>query len=617
MEKITLCIFPLALLVLLFAGCKISKRGTFREDFFSLRDSKNLQIIAAFFIVLHHIVQRITNYGMKDIGPVGMLNDMGILFTGIFFFSSGYGLIVSMNSKENYLKGFLAKRLSAVLIPFYLANIVYFVAALFDGRLTNVKDIITSLLGYTLLNTNAWFIVEITIFYIAFYFIFRFVRKRSIALLLESLVAAAVIVLGIFLHHDATAIGGHWFRGEWWYNTTVLFILGLYFGEYGKKIFAAFKKIYVVLLPVMLGLVVLMYFVEYRVRFNYGYYNESFDHISVKSNALTCAAQTVYAAVFMLFILLLCMKIEFNNRVMKFLGAFSLELYLIHAIYIDMFIGKGMRYEFLILIVMGLGTVSAYILWLISKGIRKGIDFFWEKADGGETLEAEIKRRNTKRRLKLLIGLVLAAILVLIGLGVYSILDKYIFLPAEAGKEIETIEKANVGDHVFFGRYDPAKDSGGDRISWIVIGKEDGRAYLLAENILGNYPYDMGGCESYNDSELCEYLETKAPGRLFSQTEYDALVTNGNVEGKVFVPSFDELTSMEADNDTLLAKPTDAAIRRGASVAFSMNTGRWWLRDTGEDGYALSVSHFAEYEENRMNDKSCGIRPAIIVNFSK
>lgn len=50
---------------------------------------------------------------------------MGILFTSIFFFFSGYGLITSYLNKENYLDSFLIRRIPAVLFPFLITNIIY------------------------------------------------------------------------------------------------------------------------------------------------------------------------------------------------------------------------------------------------------------------------------------------------------------------------------------------------------------------------------------------------------------------------------------------------------------------------------------------------------------
>lgn len=49
----------------------------------------------------------------------------GILFVGIFFALSGYGLMYSVSNKENYLRGFLIKRLIVkLLLPAYVVFII-------------------------------------------------------------------------------------------------------------------------------------------------------------------------------------------------------------------------------------------------------------------------------------------------------------------------------------------------------------------------------------------------------------------------------------------------------------------------------------------------------------
>ncbi len=44
----------------------------------------------------------------------------GILFVGVFFALSGYGLMYSMQHKENYLKKFLWNRFPQILLPAYI-----------------------------------------------------------------------------------------------------------------------------------------------------------------------------------------------------------------------------------------------------------------------------------------------------------------------------------------------------------------------------------------------------------------------------------------------------------------------------------------------------------------
>lgn len=56
----------------------------------------------------------------------------------------------------------------------------------------------TSLFGITLLNTNAWFIVELIILYIAFYFCFKKSKSERSALTKLTTFAILLVTLGFF-----------------------------------------------------------------------------------------------------------------------------------------------------------------------------------------------------------------------------------------------------------------------------------------------------------------------------------------------------------------------------------------------------------------------------------
>ena len=96
----------------------------------------------------------------------------GILFVGIFFMLSGYGLMYNLDNQEGYLSRFLRKRLLNLLIPAYM---VYIIWGCLEGLL--IKNFsLKTFLEYILLSnfwlkTN-WYVFEIAVFYIVFYCLF-------------------------------------------------------------------------------------------------------------------------------------------------------------------------------------------------------------------------------------------------------------------------------------------------------------------------------------------------------------------------------------------------------------------------------------------------------------
>ncbi len=113
MGAITLLLYPIALAILIGCGAHIS-RGKSADAFFTLEQTKMIQGICCICVILHHLTQYVTNYSGEGVGPVGIFNDIGFLFTGVFFFISGYGPVVSLERTPDYLKNYLLTRLSAV-----------------------------------------------------------------------------------------------------------------------------------------------------------------------------------------------------------------------------------------------------------------------------------------------------------------------------------------------------------------------------------------------------------------------------------------------------------------------------------------------------------------------
>lgn len=155
-----LLLFPIAVVGVSFFGCKKAEKGSFEEEAWSRDQGKRIQAIACLCIILHHLTQIISNYGWNYRGPITIFNETGFLFTSIFFFFSGYGLITSVHQKEGYLDHFLRNRLSTVLIPFWVCNIIYILVRLFYNKIqTPVKVIVGHFFGYPIINDNGWFMI--------------------------------------------------------------------------------------------------------------------------------------------------------------------------------------------------------------------------------------------------------------------------------------------------------------------------------------------------------------------------------------------------------------------------------------------------------------------------
>ncbi len=327
-----LLIFPILIFIIFAAGAKIFHGGSINTEAWSVGQAKTMQVFAALMIILHHTVQIITNCTRIDKGLITRWNSFGILFTSIFFFFSGFGLFKGCKEKENYLNGFLFHRLSKVLIPFMITNIIYLIT-IGPTRITKLRHVFTSIFGFTLMNTNAWFIINIVILYIAFYIFFRHSRSENAAIIKLTVFTIIFVGISLLLGHDKSAVRGHWFMGEWWYNTTLIFILGIIVAKYEVQLKVFASKLYPAKLIFFAVLLTGSYFLSEYLTQHFGYYAEWEGHPGYKEKLISLLGQTLLCIVFILFLLLINIKVRFGNPVNRYLGKMSYEIYLIHDIF--------------------------------------------------------------------------------------------------------------------------------------------------------------------------------------------------------------------------------------------------------------------------------------------
>ncbi len=371
MNPIYVC--HIVLLLVLLWGVKFAGFKGFNEEFMSLNQTKVLQGFFALCIMFHHISQKnaaswinIKYYqkGLDFFVPIGYL------CVAVFLFCSGYGLLKSCKSKPGYLKGFLKRRILPLIIVFYMVNLLFFIVRVFMKQEMDGKQIFYYLSGLKMCNPNAWYVIALPIFYLGFYLAFRFVRSEKLALVLTCLVVFAYTVVGIHQdHHD------FWMGGEWWYNSVHMFSVGLIFARYEKGIIRHLQKYYWIYLPVMLVLTYVLFALSEMAQGTFSYYAQPFP----SKEAILCRwvcllAQMAASFVFVMAVLLVNMKLTFGNRILRFMGGLTLEFYMIHGLFVEMFcfsfagLGRGVYYiENVLLFVLVVIVLSVPSAWLLQK----------------------------------------------------------------------------------------------------------------------------------------------------------------------------------------------------------------------------------------------------------
>ena len=328
---------------------KFGKKLEFNDDHMSLEAMKSLRGFAAIGVILHHISQENVFQSQKVLSP---FVNAGAYFVAIFFFCSGYGLIKSLDTKQNYLKGFIRNRIvKAIVVPFYVDVLIYGLLMFIAGYKLPKERWIFNALGLTMMNEYAWFPIVLAFLYLAFFLCFRFIKNRPVCL---GIILLFIIGLGIGFCYNGHFAWWHgennwwltpaaakaewwqaekvlWFNGEWWVNSAPAFFTGLVFASYEKHIVAFFKKAYIVKFIILLAITMVFYKLSSWGQAKFGYWTEwngAGPGIAEKMKTYFCQVPLFLVLVFAIMIFM--MKYHVSNPVTRFFGKYSLHTYLMN-----------------------------------------------------------------------------------------------------------------------------------------------------------------------------------------------------------------------------------------------------------------------------------------------
>lgn len=629
MSNILLTIYLVLYLLFIFVGSKVAKKGAFAEDPWNRQQSLMLQALACIGVVLHHVTQEITGFGVINKGPITIFNSIGILFTSLFFFFSGYGLIISVRTKEAYLKTFLWKRLPTILVPFWIANIIAVLVRIFYMQLPmDTKDIIQYVLGLVLINGNGWYIVEIFFLYLAFYLIFKVCKNQKIALVLLSIASLIPIVIGLHSGHDTSTMGNHWFKGEWWYNSTIVFVMGIWVAHFKDRILTFAKKHYRGLLITSSVLLVVAYLIEEYVRMVFGYYSVTPIGQIISNEAITLCAQMALCLMFTWVVLLLGMKMSLGNPMLKGISVISMEIFLLHGIFLQcIFDASQMNENFLYMAVLACGIAAASLVHLLDKAIltriHRRVD---RKARKLSEYEKALQKAETRRRKQKFLVCVL-----LIGTGIgiaWFVYTSWIRVASEYEEEVEQLSQAQVGEVVELGRYDTDPVSiGTERLQWVVLQREGNTLMLITkEGIAGSIYHQKHTEVNWKDSDLCTFLNDTLCDDIFSKYEKGMLVDNPTTQDRLSLLSVTEVEALFPDDISRQLSITDVAKSKGTNINYATKTNQWdvkgyrsswwWLR--GDDKKSIFAPIVTEdgivlTDEKYVNKPNGAVRPVVWV----
>ncbi len=342
---------------LLIFGGKIAKgRGVIHQNSTSLEVTKSLRGLCAIGVILHHISQQTVFQNANGWGKPGELFifvNAGFYFVAIFFFFSGYGLLKSLDTKENYLQGFLKKRvLKTLVIPFYINIVLYGIFRLCIHEKLSPINWVFNFIGFTMMNEYAWYPIVLAILYLAFYFIFKNIKNRKVCF---ALMLAIILLQGIFFCFNGhfawwagpknwwlnetsklhskwwTAEKLFWFSGEWWVNSSIAFFIGMLFANNEEKIRNWFSKIYFGKFLLIIILYIAFSLLASYSQYRFGYWSEYSGNGAGILNKFICyVTQLPQVTIFVILVFAIMIKYYVQNPVLNFFGNISLETYMMN-----------------------------------------------------------------------------------------------------------------------------------------------------------------------------------------------------------------------------------------------------------------------------------------------
>jgi peptidoglycan/LPS O-acetylase OafA/YrhL len=292
------CLLLLTVILTALAYVRLRQCGSPSEFHpFDVKATLPLRGLLAVMIVCHHLGLRFSS----DL--IGVFSSCGTSLVAVFFFISGYGLMISYQKKgEAYLSHFFRHRFSKLLPAFLLLTIAYsaYLCIVWHNSVSNILyELVCK--GHTPL-PSSWFMYAIIYQYIAFYLACKLSGSKPRCLVVASILTIAYIIAVNLMEY-----------GYWWWISHPSFVCGMIVASYEKefKLLLNDNKLIICALPllIIMSSAVIGHFILHT----------TLD--SVTTNMIPFIVLfTVYAFGAM------------KSKSMNYLGKISLEIYLVHCL---------------------------------------------------------------------------------------------------------------------------------------------------------------------------------------------------------------------------------------------------------------------------------------------
>ena len=181
-----------------------------------------------------------------------------------------------------------------------------------------------------------------------------------------------------------------------------------------------------------------------------------------------------------------------------------------------------------------------------------------------------------------------------------------------------------VGDTLNFGSYFQDADYSSrikSPVKWVVIEKEDNKVLLLSEKALDCVQFSENNQDTWENSDIRNWLNSTFVDSCFSSRESKQLITNNgeDTDDKVFLLSETDYKNYLVDKNLQSCHATQYAHKKGARTT-GVDKTQWWLSTQGTKENCIKYVNFdgsIDTEGALPLVENIGVRPAIWIDIDK
>ncbi len=296
----------ICLLLISLAGVKIKLKG-FNTEYLSRDTTLSIKGFFTVLVFCRHFKQYVAlGENLLDRWFLNIDGYLGQLIVVMFLFYSGYGIFIQIkrSSKGEYINTFLRHRFLPTWLNFAVCICLFLIINILLGTIGDYSwwQIMLSFIGWTSIGNSNWFMFDTFVLYILIFMSFRLFHFTDVSSFGNILLFSAMtVVLAMVLVFT---------KNSTWWNTILCFPLGMWYGFFHEKIEAVLRKqtAYWITVISMIFILGAIYF-----------------HDSIITYMLV-------SALFAFIIVLLSMKINIDNPILRFLGRHVFSIYILQRI---------------------------------------------------------------------------------------------------------------------------------------------------------------------------------------------------------------------------------------------------------------------------------------------